>query len=330
MKYLTTAAQRKGLLVAIISGGRPTLAERKTARWLDTMKLFKPAGIVWVVDRKDEPTYQTDEHEICWYEHDWALEYAKAHWTDVQLKPEEAKALGGFPGREWACLEAERRGCWGVLQLDDNICDLRMPRGAASGARIARQHGALGMYADFLSAMALSTNGRMVGANLNSVAQDRPVLIRQGFPYSLFVEKVGAGRENWHGPFEDDIIQAFQYQAQGGNATTAVMPALRYMKDSSTKGGLRTIYDHTRSVQLARMFPENAKVMIKKSFSNGKGTPRVFHKMSTTALKKPIIVTDRRLFNRAKRKMEDLVTEWHAAHMAATEEKIRKRVEAGA
>jgi hypothetical protein len=321
--FVTPESKRPGVLVAVVSGGRPRLKERPTAKYFDSLAQYglKP---VWVVSEKDAETYERDDHEMIVYPYDWAFEYALNHWTDVQLPPTEAPVLGGFPGREWACLEAERRGCWSVMQLDDNIVEIGVARGGRASNEYCRANGGLSMFVDLLSAVALSTNARMVGAQLKSVT-DRAVIARKGFPYSMFVERVGEGREHWHGPFEDDIIHAFQYGGRPDGVTSAVMPVLRYMKCSKVKGGLRTIYDHSRSAQLQRMFPEAAKISIHKSRSNGRGGPRVFHSMTKDAIKNPLTVHDRDLFIQVKKRVEQIYTDWYQLELKYAKEKARRR-----
>ena len=158
-------------------------------------------------------------------------------------------------------------------------------------------HGGLGMFADVLSAVTLSTNGRMTGAFLASVAPvGKRRASRTGFPYSLFLERTGPGREEWFGPFEDDITHAYQYGSSASPGTALVVPTLLYTKESTSKSGMRSNYNHERAVPLQRMFPESAKVGVRKSKSNGQGGARVFHTMLNTAIRTPMIITDRDLY----------------------------------
>lgn len=322
---VTSDEQRSGLLVAIISGGRPRLYERPTEKFLQDLNPLGVHDVVWVVSESDAAEYEHDGRPLATYSREWAFEYASKHWMHP-TPPARDGFFGAFPGREWACLEAERRGCWGVLQLDDNIVDLRMPRGAGSCIRWAEREGGLGLFADMLAAVALSTNARMVGANLNSVAVATPVVARKGFPYSLFIERMGEGREHWFGPFEDDITHAFQYGTRADGATAALMPALRYMKESQSTSGMRAKYNHERSVQLQRIFPESANVVLKSQKSNGRGGPRIFHQMSPNAIRNKLIVTDPELMSRAKERMEQIITGWWEFHQTHTRNKVEKRV----
>ncbi|MFD7247834.1 hypothetical protein ACFV6Y_38535 [Streptomyces massasporeus] len=328
--FVTSDEQRAGLLVAVISGGRPTLAERPVHKFFDQLTAAGFPEIVWVVNERDVPGYEPDDHEIVQYPHDWAYQYASSHWMQPTPPDPAAGFFGAFPGREWACREAERRGCWGVLQLDDNINRLSVPRGGAGAFAVARNHGGLGMFADLIAAVALSTNGRMVGANLDAVISAEAIIARAGFCYSLFIEKVGEGREEWYGPFEDDITHAFQYGTRADGATAAVLPMLRYAKESKSKTGMRAKYNHERAVQLQRIFPESAKIGVRATASNGKGNARVFHTMLPGAIRNPLAVHDREMFGAVGEKLGRMVVEWNDAQMEANREKVARRVAAAA
>lgn len=341
--FVTPTEARSGLLIAVISGGRPTLAMRPTAKFLQSAEAFGANDIVWCVCERDVPLYEPDDYPILSYPEDWAVEYAKEHWTDIQL-PEDAVLKGGLAGagRVYAMQEAERRGCWGVLQLDDNIVSLTLPRGGGAGARIARDHGGLSLYADLLAAATLCTNSRMTGAQLNSAIGLETAVVRAGFPYSLFIERVGEGREDWYGPLEGDIIQAYQYGRRADGATAALVPSLRYMKRGDkvsptgvkkaqedrttdvTGGGFRTIYDSSRSVQLQRMFPQSTKVRVMKKHSNGRGDPRVFHKM-IGGPGTPVKVLDEALYGQLKDRLQGLLALWQEEHKVDVADKVARR-----
>lgn len=331
LPLVTTDEQRAGLLVAVVSGDRPTLKERPTHRFLAGLAELGVSGPVWVVSSSDAPLYEEDDYELCVYPQAWAEEYADAHWTDINPRQPGGR-LGPPPGREWACREAERRGCWGVLTLDDNITRLNIIREGSCGVTfaLADDLGGLGFYADMLAGVALSTNARMIGANLDavpSIAKSDRVVARPGFPYSLYVERVGPGREEWYGPCEDDIIHAFQYGTRPDGATAAVMPFLLYRKENLSGTGLRRIYDSTRSVGLQRMFPESAKVIIRKAHANGRGEPRVFHKMSRNAIRNPLTVHDRALYAAVRANLEALTALWHDAYLDGKRRKAIRRTE---
>lgn len=107
--FVTSDEVRGGLLVAVISGGRPRLDQRAVSRFLPDLHAAGVQDIVWVVSDQDAPSYEQDEHPLCVYPRAWALDYARGHWMQPQ-KPGPDAFLGAFPGREWACREAERRG----------------------------------------------------------------------------------------------------------------------------------------------------------------------------------------------------------------------------
>jgi hypothetical protein len=313
------------ILPVVISGGRRTLRQRPTARLLRDLHGIT-ADPVWAVMDEDAADYEHDSHEIAVYSRTWAEKYAAEHWT--ALKPlEPGGFLGAFTGREYACRLAEERGYWAVLQLDDNIRDICCFRHRSAGVRVAANHGGLGMFADILAAVTLSTNGWMTGAFLASVSPNRWSLrvSRTGFPYSLFVERIGPGRENWHGPFEDDIIHAYQYGSNASPATALVVPMLVYMKETESKTGMRARYNHERAVPLQRMFPESARVSIQKSHSNGRGGPRVFHTMTNAAIRTPMIITDRERYSRIAAHLTALAEEFTSLYRQDVRAKVSKR-----
>lgn len=325
--YATSDKQRGGLLVAVITGGRPKLAERPTRKFLQQLRDAGVHDIVWVVSEKDAPHYEKDDNELAVYPMEWAEKYAAQHWMNP--KPyEPGSFFGAFVGREWACLEAERRGCWGVLQLDDNIISTTAVAQDSAGEATLRAHGGMSFIADILAGVALSTNGRMVGAQLTSVITNQAKVSRPGFPYSCFIERVGEGREHWYGPFEDDITHAFQYGTRADNSTALVVPMLRYRKESKSKSGMRSKYNHERAVQLQRIFPESAKIVAKSTKSNGvrgDGMARVFHQMQAGAIRNPQVILDRELYGKVRDKVEMIVKERGELAVQANRKKMRKR-----
>jgi hypothetical protein len=327
--YVTSAEQRAGLLVAVVSGGRPLLKQRPTRRFLDAFDTafggFGCHGPVWVVSSHEAHMYEQDGHEMVVFDRDWAVDYAQTHWSRPELPGPDAY-LGACVNREWACIEAEKRGCWGVLMLDDNIVRLAYPRGAKAAIEIARRMGGLAGFGDLIAGVTLSTNGWMVGANLDAVISSTPIIARAGFPYSVFIARTGPEREHWIGPVEEDIIYAYQYGSRPDGTTAAMLPLLRYMKEHKQGGGMRPLYDDKRALQLQRMFPESAKMNIRKTRANGKGGPRVFHTMLPGAIRNPLRVHDPELFGRVKKRMEDLLIEWHALAKEMNRQKVEARV----
>ncbi|QPO17167.1 hypothetical protein SEA_LILBEANIE_89 [Gordonia phage Lilbeanie] len=320
---VTSTTERAGLLVAVITGGRPKLQQRLTRRFLESLA---EAGhpVVWVLSDRDQPGYETDDYEQAVYTREWAESYAADHWM-LPKPPDPDGFLGAFPGREWACREAERRGCWGVLQLDDNIERLSFPRGSSSAINLVRERGGMAFFADLLAGVALSTNSRMTGAQLDAVVQLQRQVARAGFPYSCFVERVGPGREEWFGPFEDDITHAFQYGTRADGATAAVMPMLRYMKESKSKTGMRAKYNHERAVQLQRIFPQGASVKVMSTRSNGKGEARVFHKMAAGAIRNPLVVQDEARWNAVRETHIECLAEFSTRIREANRVKVLNR-----
>lgn len=327
--WTTSAEARAGLMVAIITGGRPKLKERMTAQYIEGLKAAGFGEVVWVVSDRDAPKYERDGNELAVYSHEWAYEYAREHWMRVEPPDPEAGFYGAFPGREWACREAERRGYWGVLQLDDNIETLRFMRGSGASIQFVWNKGGMGLYADLLAGIALATNAATIGAQLAAVIPSRSEsrqIVRAGFPYSCFIEKVGPGREEWFGPYEDDITHSFQYGDRADGVTAAVMPLLTYAKENKSKTGMRAKYDSTRSVQLQRMVPQSAKIGIRATRSNGKGEPRVFHSMAPGAIRNPVTIKDPAQFARVKDRLQDLIREWFVLEKESNREKVRRRL----
>jgi hypothetical protein len=324
--FVTTSEQRGGILVAVISGGRPELRHRPTATLLPALRAAGVADVIWSVSEHDAPGYEPDGHALSVYPRAWAEEYAAAHWMHPE-PPVPGGFLGAFPGRDWACREAERRGCWAVLQLDDNIGRLKFLRGTAASGRVVTGHGGLGLFTDLFAAVMLSTNAWTVGALLDSAnpASLETKVARTGFPYSLFLERVEPGREEWFGPFEDDITHSLQYGSRADGATTAIVGSLRYIKESKSTTGMRKHYDSARSQQLQRLFPQAATVGVRKTRSNGRGEPRVFHKMPRGAIRNPLIIRDPDLFAAVRATLQGLAAEWLVAEEAGNRAKVARR-----
>ncbi len=314
-----------GLLVAVISGGRPKVSQRPVHKFLPTL----PAGMraVTVVSSHEADRYEWGDTDPVVFEREWAVDYARDHWVHVKPAPEPGSdmMLGAFVGREAACREAERRGCWGVLQLDDNIKFLRLLAGTPGKVTAARL-GGLAYYTEVLARIALGSNARMVGAHLDAViSRERPVVARTGFCYSMFIEKVGQGREPWYGPVEDDIQHAFQYGTRAEDGTVAVVPLLRYKKESQSATGMRKMYDHTRAVPLQRLRPEAAEVRLMAAKANGRGGPRVFHRMKRGAIENPLLVTDQAEWDEARKMLRTGVEMFRTNQRDATRAKLRRR-----
>ena len=321
-----------GVLPVVISGGRPALAPRLTSRLLAPL-----AGVtadpVWLVRDDRAASYERDRWEVVAYPRAEAEEFARGHWMGPG--PYEPGAfLGCFTEREWACRVAEERGCWAVLQLDDNIRRLTAFVGYASSAKVVRDRGGLALFADLLAAVTLATNSRMTGAKLQAVnpATEPGTFVRPGFPYSLFLERVDLpGREPYIGPVEEDILHAYQYASSAESATAALVYPLAYIKahgGTAEGSGMRVYYRAgMRAVGLQRMAPEMARLMVRQTHSNGRGQARVFHWMEPGAIarRSPLVVRDRPLFEAARAACEDLSEEVMAEHQAQLRERLARR-----
>ena len=167
----------------------------------------------------------------------------------------------------------------------------------------------------------------MVGANLSSMGSPQIGVSRPGFPYSCFIERVGEGREHWFGPFEDDITHAFQYGTSAESGTALVCPMVQYAKESTSKSGMRSRYNHERSVNLHRIFPESAKVVAMATKSDGRKESggRVFHKMRNGAIRNPQVITDRELYGQIRERLQGLFNEYLAMRKEHNRQKVQKR-----
>lgn len=292
---LANDKERQGLLIAVITGGRPELKQRPTHKFLDELKTAGYTNICWVVSEKDAPNYEHDQHELITYPTKWAEQYAAEHWM-LTTPYEPGSFYGAFVGREYACLEAEKRSCWGVMQLDDNITALSILKYGTAAVETVKEQNNMVMFADVLTAITKSTNGRMVGAQLSAIPEPQLKVSRPGFPYSCFIEQVGEGREHWYGPFEDDITHALQYGERAQEGTALVAPTLLYTKESKSKTGMRSRYNHERAVNLHRIFPHLAKITAKSTKANGVAgdhNARVFHHMNAGAIRTPQTITNK-------------------------------------
>jgi hypothetical protein len=324
---VTPARWLAGVLPVVISGGRPALADRPTRRLLAALEGVT-ADPVWLVRDDRAAGYERDRWEVVGYPLAEAEPYAAAHWIGPDPFAPGA-FLGCFTEREWACRTAEARGCWAVLQLDDNIRQVKLFTGYGAGRRAADAAGGLGLFADLLAAVTLATNSVMTGAKLDAVTPQGEVgrVARAGFPYSLFLEVVGAGRLPYYGPIEEDILHAYQYGADPTAATAALVLPLHYLKDHHRQGGgMRPFYrDERRSVGLQRVAPEMARLSVHRGHANGRGTARVFHSMRTGAIRTPLVVTDAGLYAAVGERLRELSAGVAAAVQADAAERVAAR-----
>lgn len=332
--YATTSSELAGVLVTVITGGRPTLRERQTARFLPALRAAGVADVLWCAREDHADGYERDDFDLLTYPKGWARSYAETHWTDPSIPIVDW--FGPAPGREWGAREAERRGCWAVLQLDDNIDWLCFLRGTGASKEIVTRHGGMALFLDLLAGVTLSTNAVLVGAQTDytspSVRQAQ-IVARPGFPYSCYLERVGDGREEWYGPYEEDIFHALQYGDRTDGVTAAVIPSLHYKKNTANKkGGNRPHYGPTsqRAAGLQRLFPQAAKVGVRATHSNGRGQPRIFHTMPPGAIRNPLRITDAERYGRVRARLQQMTEEWYAAEEAGNRAKVARRTEQAA
>jgi hypothetical protein len=325
---VTPSSELAGILPVVISGNRPALKPRKTARFLESLRGVT-ADPVWLVrdDRADE--YERDGFEVVSFPREAAEEYAAGHW--IGDEPYAAGSfLGCFTEREWAVRTAEDRGYWAVLQLDDNLSRLGCFFGGQPGVEVARRRGGLGFYADILAAVTLATNSRMTGATLDAVhpGAQTGLFARAGFPYSLFLERTGAGRPPYYGPIEEDILHAYEYGSGADPATAALVLPLHYRKDHGSQDtGMRPHYrDHKRTVGIQRVAPDMARIGVRRTHSNGRGAPRVFHTLRPWAWT-PLAVLDEPLYFAAADVMKEVAAEVLTEHRANCAAKVARRAE---
>jgi hypothetical protein len=314
-------------LVSIITGGRPGLAERPTRLHLPALAAAGLADVEWVVREDHAEAYEQDEHPLNVFPLSFADSYARAHWRHPTARFERGGFHGAFTGREWAMRSAEERGYDAVLQLDDNVVTLGLMNSNQPAYRQAMDGGTMLALLVELSA---STNVMMLGAQLSSVPPSKLKTVRPGYPYSVFVERTGAGRMPYFGPYEDDIMHALEYARHGGHARTAgVVPAMTYNKEHKRKTGMRTHYDASRGLEIARRYPENVQLRVSRSTSAPHpmrdaetGQQRAVRHVLNTKGFTPVRVTDRARFLSAEQQLQAAIRdavkrrrEWDRAKM---------------
>jgi post-segregation antitoxin (ccd killing protein) len=329
---VTPSADLAGVLPVVVSGGRPRLADRVTRRHLASLHGIT-ADPIWFVREDHAREYESDAHEIVTYGVAEAEDYARTHWLSPDPPFRPGGFLGAFAGRELACRLAERRGFWSVLLLDDNLLYLKAYVSSAAATRVVSEQGGLGMFADLLAAVTLSTNSRMTGAWMDALnpAAERMVFARPGFPYSLYLERLDRpNREPYFGPFEDDIMHAYQYGSRADDATASLVRPLLYMKEHrSASTGMRGAYDARRAEGLVLAAPEIARVGMRRKHANGQGQARIFHSMRSGSIRTPLVVTDRELFDRARARAVELRELIKPRVQQAAVERVARRAEHG-
>ena len=105
--------------------------------------------------------------------------------------------------------------------------------------------------------------------------------MRPGFPYSLFLERVGPGREPYIGPGRRTSSTPTSTPF-AESATAALVYPLAYIKNHGVAGAVwdaASTTAPTRPLGLQPMAPEMARPMVRQTHSNGRPEPRVFHWM---------------------------------------------------
>lgn len=316
------------VLVAIITGGRAALSDRPTRQYVDSLRAAGFPDIEWVIREDHATAYERDDLPLNTYSVAWASEYARTHWRHPTAVYEPGGFFGAFTGREWAMRSAEERGFDAVLQMDDNVTTLGLLNCTQPAYRDAL---AAGEVLRVLTDLCLSTNARMTGAQLNSVLPTgRVSTIRPGFPYSVFAERCGLGRMPYHGPFEDDIMHALEYGRNGGpNRTAAVVDVIRYNKEYKGKGGMRTQYDATRGLEIARRYPENVRIGISRKSSSPRDNERGVRHFLRTKGFTPVRVLDPDRFTAADIRLRAALQVAEELYREQNRRKIVRRAKAG-
>ena len=316
-----------GVLVSIITGGRPALDDRPTRLFVDSMRAAGFTDFEWVIRSDHAGAYERDDLPLNVYPVEWASDFARAHWRHPTATWQASGFFGAFPGREWAMQTAEDRGYDAVLQMDDNVEVIGLLNANQPAFRSALSAGTL---LHLLAEVCLSTNSYMTGAQLSSVVpKGLTALIRPGYPYSVFVERTGPGRMPYYGPFEDDIMHALEYARHGGpHRTAAVVDVIRYNKEHKARsGGMRSAYDATRGLEISRRYPENVRIGMGPRTSGSKDSERgVRHFLNTKGFT-GVTVTDLPRFTAAAEALTAGVTAALEAKREWDQGKIARRAE---
>lgn len=320
MEELRTSSR---LLVQVITGGRPLLSERPTSKLLP--ELAEIADVEYCIREDHIEGYETDGFAFNPYTVDFANEYARTHWRHPMAEWSPGGFFGAFPGREWAALSAERRRYDAVLQLDDNITHV----GPVYATRDSYREGitSIAEMSSILAELSASTNASMLGMQLNTViAPKQARILRAGYPYSFFIEKVGPGRLPYFGPFEDDIMHALEYALHGGpGRTAAVVDSLTYRKEPSSKSGMRSHYNPHRGMEIARRYRKNVKIIETKRTSNPVETEKGIRHVLNTKGFTPVRIEDSKRYRAASRRLAEIVALGSAATREANRQKMLRR-----
>lgn len=293
------------VLACIITGGRPLLKDRPTRLLIPSLLDAGIEAVEYVIREDHVEAYERDETSFNVYSVEWASAYARTHWRHPTAEWEYGGFFGAFPGREWAMRTAEERGYDAVLQLDDNIEGIGALNTNSPDYRRASPPAVMVRH---LLEVSQSTNAHMLGFQLNSTVPGKTHIVRAGFPYSFFLEKVPA-RQPYYGPFEDDIMHALEYGLNGGpNRTAAVMDGYRYRKTHGGSSGMRAHYDATRGLEISRRYPNNVRLGLGSKTSSPNDTKRgVRHFLNTRGFT-PVRVTDPERFSQVSEEVRQVLS----------------------
>lgn len=312
--------------VSVITGGRPELKDRPTAKYLPA--LFEAFGHVeWVIREDHAADYERDDFPLNVYSLGFDDSYSRTHWRHPRAVWEPGGFHGAFTGREWAMRTATERGLDMVVQMDDNIRNVGLLNSTRPAAKEVLT---MAEMVTILCRLAWATNAMTCGMQLNSVRPPKqPRIIRPGYPYSLFVEKTGPGRMPWYGPFEDDVMHSLEYALHGGpHRTAAVVETFVYGKVSGGTGGMRKHYNPYRSLELPRRYPRNAQVRISNKTSSPVETERGVRHILNTRGFTPVRIADRDMYTEARDRIIHAVAEYQTRNQKYQHAKIAKRAQA--
>lgn len=310
------------ILVCAITGGRPRLADRPTFHYLDQLR---DAGLdtAWVIREDHVDGYEADTHRIEPYSLDWANRYARTHWRHQVTRFEPNGFHGAFTGREWAMRLGAAGGYDAVIQLDDNVRAIG-PLHATHSAH--RSMTSIPEMFSLLQDVVFSTNVALCGFQLDSIpAPDEAPIVRPGFPYSVFMERVTATRLPYYGPFEDDIMHALDYGLSPAPITAGVMEVFKYKKISGGTSGMRAKYNASRGLELARRYPKNARLGVGSRTSSVQDTAKGFRHFLNTKGFTPVTITDPERFQTASAEVARIITACLQVSVAMSHEKMTRR-----
>lgn len=312
------------ILICAITGGRPKLEDRPTSKHLDDLRA---AGYdtAWVIREDQIDGYEPDTHPFETYPVEWADQYARTHWRHPVAKFTAGGFHGAFTGREWAMRLGAAGNYDAVFQLDDNLTFIGP---LDSSRRSYRETSSAIEIFKIMQDITFATNVVMCGIQLNSVpAPPEPLLIRPGFPYSAFIEKVSPTRLPYYGPFEDDIMHALDYGLSAAPTTVAIIDAFRYNKTYGGSTGMRSQYSATRGLGIARLYPKNVRLSpgARTSSPTTREDDRGMRHYLNTKGFTPVNITDKARFETAAAAVTRIIELCRHAYHIDSRDKMNRR-----